>query len=154
MAKVLVNASGANIRPSCASSVNTGRKLRVIINSEKNNGGPTSFEAAITICQRFSSVSPFFSMCLCMFSTITMAASTMAPMAMAIPPNDMMLALMPMRSMTINAIRIPTGSEKIITSEERRWNKNTAHTSATTRNSSISLPNRVSTERSINAERS
>ena len=32
---------------------------------------------------------------LCVCSTTTMAASTIAPMAMAIPPSDMMLAVMP-----------------------------------------------------------
>ena len=32
------------------------------------------------------------SMCLCRFSTMTIAASTRAPMAMAMPPSDMMLA--------------------------------------------------------------
>ncbi|CKR34412.1 Uncharacterised protein [Mycobacterium tuberculosis] len=34
-------------------------------------------------------------MCLWAFSIITTAASTIAPMAMAMPPSDMMLALTP-----------------------------------------------------------
>src|SRR3989338_1944396 len=46
IAKVLVKASGANSRPSCASSVNTGRNDTVMISSEKNNAGPTSLQAA------------------------------------------------------------------------------------------------------------
>jgi len=37
-----VYASGANIRPSCASSVNTGRNDSATIISEKNSDGPTS----------------------------------------------------------------------------------------------------------------
>ena len=41
-----------------------------------------------------------------------------------------------------------------MTADERRWNRNTAQTSATTRNSSMSLPCSVSTARSIRSERS
>ena len=41
MANVLVKASGLNIRPSCASSRNTGRKDRMMIASEKKIGRPT-----------------------------------------------------------------------------------------------------------------
>ena len=95
IAYVLVNANGANSRPSCASSVNTGRKLNVIMSSEKNNGGPTSEAASPMMRQRFSFVSTSFSMCLCTFSIITIAESTIAPTAIAIPPNDMMFALIP-----------------------------------------------------------
>ena len=47
MAKVLVKASGENSRPSCASSVNTGRNETVMISSEKNSAGPTSLQAAM-----------------------------------------------------------------------------------------------------------
>jgi len=124
------------------------------MSSEKNSGGPTSVAASRITAQRFSSVMGVFSMCLCTFSIITMAASTMAPMAMAMPPSDMMLALMPMRSMTMKAARMPTGREKMITSAERRWNRNTAQTMITTMNSSMSLPSRVSTARPIRPERS
>ena len=91
-----------------------------MISNEKNSGGPTSIAASRMMSQRFSSVTPVLSMCLCTFSIMTMAASTMAPIAMAIPPSDMMLALMPMRSMMIKATRMPTGSDRIITSAERR----------------------------------
>jgi len=89
-----------------------------------------------------------------MVSIMTMAASTIAPIAMAIPPSDMMLALRPCICITTNAIRMPTGSDRIITSEERKWNRNRKQTSTTTRNSSTSLDLSVSTERSISAERS
>ena len=39
-------------------------------------------------------------MCLCAFSIMMMTASTIAPIAMAIPPNDMMLELIPCRYIT------------------------------------------------------
>ena len=40
IANVLVNASGLNSRPSCPSSVNTGRKETVMMSSEKKSAGP------------------------------------------------------------------------------------------------------------------
>ncbi len=48
MAKVLVNASGLNRRPSWASSVNTGRKATAMTSSAKKLAPPTSFTAEIT----------------------------------------------------------------------------------------------------------
>ena len=59
-------------------------------------------------------------MCLCMFSIMMIAASTMAPMAIAIPPSDMMLALMPCWCMTMNAIRTATGSVMMATRALRK----------------------------------
>ena len=44
---------------------------------------------------------------------------------------------------------MPSGSETIATNAERRWNRKTKHTSATTMNSSTSLSLRLSTARSI-----
>ena len=72
------------------------------ISSEKNSAGPTSSAAAEIACQRSSPASarPGFACCqasifLCAFSIVTTAASTIAPMAMAMPPSDMMLESMP-----------------------------------------------------------
>ncbi|MCY1370558.1 hypothetical protein D9M69_576560 [compost metagenome] len=78
----------------------------------------------------------------------------MAPMAMAMPPRDMMLALIPCCCMTIKAISTPTGSETIATRDERRCQRNSAQTRATTMNSSISFWLRFSTARSISLLRS
>ena len=44
IAKVLVKASGLNSRPSCPSSVKTGRNETVMMSSEKKSAGPTSFD--------------------------------------------------------------------------------------------------------------
>ncbi|MCY1363927.1 hypothetical protein D9M69_507090 [compost metagenome] len=75
---------------------------RVMIIRLKNSAGPTSTAASVITRQCCSpcKVSPGWlahqaSTRLWAFSIITTAASTMAPMAMAIPPRDMMLALMP-----------------------------------------------------------
>ena len=77
-------------------------KLSVMISSEKNSAGPTSTAASPTTRH---CASPFrsspgcswrqASMCLCAFSIITTAASTIAPIAMAMPPSDITLALTP-----------------------------------------------------------
>ena len=52
MEKVLVKASGLNIRPSCASSVKIGRNETVMISSEKNSAGPTSIAASTSALTR------------------------------------------------------------------------------------------------------
>ena len=142
------------MRPSCASSVNTGTKLTVMISSVKNSAGPTSAAESATMRQRFSGVSGVRSMCLCMFSIITIAPSIMAPMAIAMPPSDMMLAFSPCQCMTVKAARIPTGRLTMATSEERTWNRKAMHTRPTTRNSSNSLRHKLSTARPMSAERS
>jgi hypothetical protein len=56
--------------------------------------------------------------------------------------------------MTMKLARMPSGSVTMATKAERRWNRNTTQTSATTMNSSISLWLRFSTARSIRLERS
>src|ERR1035441_4609681 len=86
MAKFLVYANGLKSRPSCASSVSTGRNETAITSSAKKLGPPTSFTAFTTTVWE-SSLRPVrchSSSFLCVCSTTTMAASTMAPMAIAI----------------------------------------------------------------------
>ena len=102
-------------------------KLSVMISNEKNSAGPTS-AAAVPItfqCASPRSVSPGCwcaqrSRCLCAFSIITIAASTMAPMAIAMPPSDITLALMPCCCITPNAISTPSGSDTLATSALRK----------------------------------
>jgi len=156
-----VNASGPNNRPSCASSVKTGMKLSVMISSEKNSAGPTSSAASVMTFQRASPtrLSPGCACCqassfLCAFSIITTAASTIAPIAIAMPPSDMMFALMPCQRMIRNAAITPSGSAMMATSAERRCHRKIAQTAATTMNSSISFAERLSMARSISALRS
>ncbi len=64
-----------------------------------------------------------------MFSIMTMAASIMAPMAMAIPPRLMMSAPRPRNRMAMNAIRIPSGNVRIATRALRTWKRKTTQTS-------------------------
>ena len=84
-----------------------------MISSEKKSAGPTSRADSTTRSRWLRSGSR--SRCLCRFSTITTEASTITPMAMAMPPRLMMLALMPSHRMPMNAISTPTGRVKIAT---------------------------------------
>ena len=139
-----------------------------MISSEKNNAGPTSTDASTINRQRSaeggSGTRPpsagvgcawrHASSFLCAFSTITIAASTIAPTAMAMPPSDMMSALTPCARITMNAPSTPSGSETTATSAERRCSRKARQTMATTANSSASLSRKCVTARSISAERS
>ena len=93
------------------------------------------------------------SRCLWAFSIMTMAASTMAPMAMAMPPRLIRLELMPMARMPMKAARMPTGSMTMATRAERVEQEDDAHR-ATIRLSSVSVRFRVSMARMDQFERS
>src|SRR5258708_23765512 len=54
-ASVFVQASGRNMRPSCASKRKTGRKETTIMMREKNSAGPTCFAPSIRIFRRSDS---------------------------------------------------------------------------------------------------
>ena len=82
------------------------------------------------------------------------AASTIAPIAIAIPPRLMMFAPSPRACIAVNDSRIESGRVRIATNALRRCHKNTTQTSETMMSSSISLPFNVSMDRSIKSERS
>ena len=136
--KVLVKASGLNSRPSCDSSVKIGMNDTVMIRRLKNSAGPTSEAASISIEIRdWPGLAR--SRCLCAFSIMTIAASTIAPIAMAMPPRLMMLEPMPSSFIAPNAINTPTGNMMIATMALRTWRRNTTQTNATMRLSSTSV---------------
>ena len=153
IANVLVKARGLNNRPSCDSSVNIGMNDTVMINRLKNSAGPTCEAASIRISTRDRPGSAR-SRCLCAFSIMTIAASTMAPIAIAMPPRLMMLEPRPSSFMAPNAIRTPTGSIRIATSALRTCSRKTMHTSATMTLSSNSVRFSVSIAALIKLERS
>ncbi len=152
IAKVLVSASGRKSLPSWSSSVKTGRNDSVMMSSDMKSAGPTSRDAASTRSQWARSGSR--SMCLWRFSIITIAASIMAPIAMAIPPSDMMLAFMPSQRITASAASMPRGRVAMATRALRAWRRNTTHTSATIIDSSISVRHSVRIERWMRSDRS
>ncbi|MND01311.1 hypothetical protein D3C83_202570 [compost metagenome] len=65
------------------------------MSSEKNSAGPTSAAASAISVQRSSPSTVRPSSFLWAFSIITIAASTIAPIAIAMPPSDMMFAFTP-----------------------------------------------------------
>ena len=85
---------------------------------------------------------------------MTIAASTMAPIAMAMPPRLMMLEPSPNNFIAPNAISMPTGSIRIATSALRKCSRNTMQTSATIMLSSNSVCLSVSIAALIRLERS
>ena len=119
----------------------------------KNSAGPTSWQPLMIASVR-DSPGCRRSRCLWAFSIMTMAASIIAPTAIATPPRLMMLALMPSARMPMKAARMPTGSMRMATSAERRWSRKTTQTSATIRLSSVSVCFKVAMARSISSERS
>ena len=97
IAPVLVKARGLKRRPSWASSVKTGRKEIVIMSRETKSGFPTSWAARMITAAREPGL-PSRSHCsnrLWAFSIMTMTASTMVPMAIAMPASDMMFDVTP-----------------------------------------------------------
>jgi len=118
IANVFVKASGLKSLPSWASKVKTGRNETVMTSSEKKSGFPISFAAATTTRRR--SASGDCSSRLWAFSTITTAASTITPMAMAMPPRDMMLEVRPRYNIGMKAMIMAAGSITMATSELRK----------------------------------
>ena len=93
MAKVLVKARGRKRRPVSPPRAKMGRKETVSTKRAKKSDGPTSLAASRMRGSRGASGGAC-SICLWEFSTMTTEASTMAPMAMAMPARLRMLALM------------------------------------------------------------
>jgi hypothetical protein len=119
----------------------------------KNSAGPTSRQACTMSGVRAEPCGAR-SRCLCAFSIMTIAASTMAPIAIAMPPRLMMFEFRPIARMLRNATSTPTGSMTMATSALRRCIRNSRHTSATTTHSSNTVRSSVSIARSISCERS
>ena len=119
----------------------------------KNNAGPTSRQASMISWARLREPSER-SMCLCAFSIITIAASTITPIEIAMPPRLMMLEFMPSARIAITATSTPTGSMTIATSALRAWNRNSRQTSATMRLSSSNVVRSVLIARTMRSDRS
>ena len=112
-----------------------------MMSREKKIPGPTSCAARITARCRAPrpEAGPISAILRLAFSTMTMEASTIVPMAIAMPPSDMMLAVTPWADMITNAPSTPSGSVISATNAERMCNRKMTITSATAMPSSISL---------------
>ncbi len=89
-----------------------------------------------------------------MFSMMMIDASTIAPIATAMPPSDMMFAVRCCSTIGMNASKTPSGSVRIGISALRTCSRNTKITTLTTTISSISVWRSVCTASSISSERS
>ena len=113
--KFFVKASGLNNLPSWYWRAKIGIKETAITRSEKKLGPPTSFTASMITCfagpgrPSACQCSNFLWVC----STTTIAASTIAPIAMAIPPRDMMFAVKPIACIGMNARTTAIGIVRI-----------------------------------------
>ena len=113
-----------NSRPACPVSVKIGRKLTVMSSSEKKIGRPTSLHASTMI--RFRSVPGVAAASRTWaFSINTIAASASSPIAIAMPPSDMMFDVKPRYRMPMNENNTESGSTNITTSADRAWNRKT-----------------------------
>ena len=83
-----------------------------------------------------------------------MAASTIAPMAMAMPPSDMMFDVSPMAFIGMKLMMTATGMVIIGITALGTCQRNTRITSETTISSSMSVCFRLSIERRISSLRS
>ena len=83
-----------------------------------------------------------------------MAASTMAPMAMAMPPSDMMFEVSPICFMGMKEMRMAIGMVMIGMAALGMCQRKMRITKATMASSSISVRLRLSMERRMRSERS
>ena len=81
-------------------------------------------------------------------------ASTIAPIATAMPPSDMMFAVSPWRAMGMKARMTAIGSERIGMRALRKWNRKNTITALTMSISCSSSCHSVATARWISSERS
>ncbi len=160
IAKVFVNARGVNSIPSCPVSAKIGKNETTISASAKKIGRPTSCEDFKIISIRSLSVGILPSLCsnlcsiLCAFSIITILASTIAPMAMAIPPRLIMFEPIPKSFISKKVKPTVSGRTRMTISEDRKCIKKSPMITTTMILSSMSVFFRVSTALSISPERS
>jgi len=160
MAKVLVKASGVKSSPSWPERAKMGRKETTTSASAKKMGRPTCCAAWMIVSKRSAGVSsrPRTSLLrrsfLCAFSIMTMLASIMAPMAMAMPPRLMMLLPMPNSFISRKVVPMTRGRMSSTISDERRCMRNSPMTATTMMLSSMRVLLRLPMALSINPERS
>jgi len=134
-------------------SVKTGKNATAMISREKKMAGVTSFAAsASSLCR--SAPGPACSSFLCDASIMTISASTVAPIAMAIPPRLMIVDGMSRRTMGMKEMATLMGSDKIGKSELRKCSRKRMITRLTTIASSMSACSSVSMERPMSPDRS
>ncbi len=143
IAKVLVKAKGVKSRSSCPLKAKIGRKDTTIIIKAKNTGAPTCCALLrIVSLLSYSVYTGLWARFLCAFSIITIAASTIAPIAIAIPPKLIILDSIPKIAISKKLYSTHSGKVTMIISALLKCSKNTALTSKTITLSSSNVPKR------------
>ena len=126
----------------------------------KKIGRPTTCEAFTIAAIRSSSSNcrpcllSSLCMALCAFSIMTMEASTMAPMAMAMPPKDIIFEPIPNSFISKKVSPMVSGSTIKTISDERKCMRKRPMMMTTIILSSMSVPLSVSTALEMSSERS
>lgn len=146
MANILVNASGVKSFPSCPVRANIGTNERMIMSIANRSGQATSLVESVIILvlsliERFS----FHRSLLYAFSVTTIAASTIVPIAMAIPPSDIILEGMPNSFMSANVIRTHIIKAITVTRDAPKFQRNKSSIIAVIISSAVNMDERVKT---------
>ena len=153
-AKTMVNATGANNLPSKPSNESNGKNTMAIIRIPELTGDETSLTAHLTRLTTGACWSSSWAKCATTFSTITTAASTSKPMAMAKPPKLMRLADKPNWRMRINVPNTDKGRMIATTKAARILPKKATKIITTRIAASVKALLTVCTAFSTNTERS
>lgn len=124
MANILVNARGEKSFHSCPVRAKIGTKERIIISIAKRRGHATSLvETRIILLLSFTVRFFFPSNLLYAFSVTTIAASTIVPIAIAIPQRDIIFDGIPSIFIQRNVISTQTIRDIAVTSEAQKFHK-------------------------------
>ncbi len=134
IANVLLNASGLNSRPSRSPRKKIGRNDVTMISIEKSSG-LVIVAVAWMIVRSFSArveVAPLRASCAVQFSTMTMVASAISPMAMASPASENRLIVWSNAASGSTVNSVPSSSTQTGATAARTFLSATAITRMTT----------------------
>ena len=124
IANIFVNASGVKSFHSWPVRANIGTNERIIISMANMSGHATSFVDSVIIFVLSLSVRcSVHNNLLYAFSVTTIAASTIVPIAIAIPPSDMIFEGILNNFIHANVMSIPTTSDTAVISEAPKFHK-------------------------------
>ena len=155
-AKAMVSATGPKSRPSSPCKLSSGTKTPTMMMTPETSGTATS-RVASAVMRIFCASDGFFGSSWkrwATFSTTTTAQSTSRPMAMAMPPSDMMFALKPYHFITPKVASTASGSEMETTSAARQLPRNSSSSTTTSAMASSSTFCTVQTALPIKSARS
>lgn len=144
IANMLVNARGVKSFPSCPVRANIGTNERIIISIANMSGHATSLvESVIIFVLSFRESFPLPRSLLYAFSVTTIAASTIVPIAIAIPQSDMMFEGILNTFISAKVISTPIIRDRAVTREAQKFHKKRKSITTVIIISAVSIPDRV-----------